>query len=238
MRDLRKTLLLRTLEDTLWGPKIKLITEDPKKDAITAEPREDPITEHPREDLQLRKPKKTLPLRTLNSVNWQPLFCQICVFLQVVKFYILCSEDFSTKILTYSQRALNFKVRTRWVLFVRYTVLTWIDCLPLATRKNWEISDQLIVHLKEWMMVNTKSFQSFFMRLVTENCSVTVFKKYLLLKKILLLKSNWSEEVPTYKSTFSSELRILKNSEVSPPKQWLYWKIVYYQPQKVLRTKQ
>ena len=68
------------------------------------------------------------------------------------------------------------------------------------------MSDQTIVHLKEWMLVNGKSEKKI------------VFKKYMLLKKFFFWKGSCSEEVTASKKytfwiiTYSGEKAPLKSS--------------------------
>ena len=69
--------------------------------------------------------------------------------------------------------------------------------------KDREISksDQTIVYLKEWMLINGKSFQYKCYEIGYAELSekVTVFKKYLLLKKFFFWNSSCSEVVPASK---------------------------------------
>ena len=62
------------------------------------------------------------------------------------------------------------------------------ETLLFSTIKDWEISksDQTIVYLKEWMLVNGKSFKYKCYKIGYAELSerVTVFKNYLLLKKL------------------------------------------------------
>ena len=91
------------------------------------------------------------------------------------------------------------------------------ETLLFSTIKDWEISksDQTIVYLKEWMLVNGKSFKYKCYKIGYAELSerVTVFKNYLLLKKLFFWKSTFSEEVPTML------LIITFSGEKVPPKQ-------------------
>ena len=93
--------------------------------------------------------------------------------------------------------------------------------LLFPTIKDWEISksDQTIVYLKERMLVNKSLFKykcyEIGYAVLSEN--VTVFKKYLLHKKLFFLKRRCLEEVPASKKYML--WRITYFGEKVPPKQ-------------------
>ena len=100
-------------------------------------------------------------------------------------------------------------------LYVRHTALTIISCLLLSAMKNCKILKlaQLILILKEWMMINGKSL----LTCMLWNClrrtsfwrKVTILKKHPLVK-FFFWNSNCLEELPA-------------DEKVHVPNNYLFW---------------